>query len=206
MTATRVFPFVRSDIFNLNGLAHKHDTLLEYSITESSQDLNEILSTMRSTTTRRNVSVPVIRQQVFPGVIPAEFNPRNYAFETEPGCGPVLRIMKLQMTFRRCGSVFEIACRRKLARQCSSNSRLDDMGNGASFFPKSDRDNFGEDFGLLYNHYRWNVSDRTSLLTDANWDLFENAQNMWSVGVLSQRSLRGSVYLGYREVKATNYL
>jgi len=76
---------------------------------------------------------------------------------------------------------------------------------GASFFPKSSRDNFGEDFGLLYNHYRWNISDRTSILTDASWDLFRNAQNIWSVGLLSQRSMRGSVYLGYREVTATNY-
>jgi hypothetical protein len=77
---------------------------------------------------------------------------------------------------------------------------------GASYFPKADRDNFGQDFGLLYNHYRWNLSDRTSVLADANWDLFQRAQNLWSVGVLSQRSLRGSVYLGFRQVKATNYL
>lgn len=59
---------------------------------------------------------------------------------------------------------------------------------------------------MLYGHYRWNVSDRSSLLTDASWDLVrDNAQNIWSVGVLSQRSLRGSVYLGYREVSATNH-
>lgn len=38
MSASRVFPFVRSDIFNLNGLAHKHDTMLEYSITDPPRD------------------------------------------------------------------------------------------------------------------------------------------------------------------------
>jgi len=76
---------------------------------------------------------------------------------------------------------------------------------GASLFPDPDRDNFGEDFGLLYSHSRWNVSDRTSFLTDTSWDLFDRAQNVWSVGVLSQRSLRGSVYLGFREVTAQDY-
>ncbi|MEJ7596114.1 MAG: hypothetical protein WKF77_31780, partial [Planctomycetaceae bacterium] len=77
---------------------------------------------------------------------------------------------------------------------------------GATFFPNAQRDNFGEDFGLLYNHYSWNLSDRTTVLANANWDLFSPAQNLWSVGVLSQRSLRGSVYLGFRQVTATDYL
>ncbi|MFZ9089689.1 MAG: hypothetical protein ACO3FE_06315, partial [Planctomycetaceae bacterium] len=77
---------------------------------------------------------------------------------------------------------------------------------GATFFPKSDRDNFGEDFGLLYSRYRWNLSDRTGLHGDASWDLFDNAGSMWSVGLLSQRSTRGSVYVGLRNVSVGDYL
>jgi hypothetical protein len=75
-----------------------------------------------------------------------------------------------------------------------------------SYFPESTTDNFGEDFGLLYGNYRWNVNDRTSFLSDGVWDFFANRQNYWNVGVLSQRSTRGSVYLAYRHVEARNFL
>ena len=33
------------------------------------------------------------------------------------------------------------------------------------------------------------------------YDFFQGGQQMWSVGVLSQRSLRGSIYLGVMQVK-----
>ncbi|MFO1002294.1 MAG: hypothetical protein U0936_18355 [Planctomycetaceae bacterium] len=206
MSASRVFPFVRSDIFNLNGLAHKHDTFLEYSITDSSRSSNEILQFNEIDENSQERFRSRYPQQVFGGVIPAEFNPRNYAIRTGAGLWASAPYHELADNIQ----ALRISFRDRLQTKVGpiEAPRIRDWmlwEYGASFFPKSDRDNFGEDFGLLYGHYRWNVSDRSSLLTDASWDLFDNAQNIWSVGVLSQRSLRGSVYLGYREVSATNF-
>lgn len=206
MSASRVFPFVRSDIFNLNGLAHKHDTMLEYSITDSSRGINDILQYNEIDENSQERFRSRYPQQVFPGVIPAEFNPRNYAIRTGAGLWSSAPYHELADDIQALRINFRDRLQTKVGP--AEAPRIRDWmvwEYGASFFPKSDRDNFGEDFGLLYGHYRWNVSDRTSFLTDASWDLFENAQNIWSVGVLSQRSLRGSVYLGYREVSATNF-
>jgi hypothetical protein len=206
MSASRVFPFVRSDIFNLNGLAHKHDTMLEYSITDSSRGINEIPQYNEMDENAQERFRSRYPQQVFPGVIPAEFNPRNYAIRTGAGLWSSAPYHELADDIQALRISFRDRLQTKVGPVEAPRIR-DWMvwEYGASFFPKSDRDNFGEDFGLLYGHYRWNVSDRTSFLTDASWDLFDNAQNIWSVGVLSQRSLRGSVYLGYREVSATNF-
>jgi hypothetical protein len=70
----------------------------------------------------------------------------------------------------------------------------------ASYFPDADRDNFGEEFGLLGGHYAWNVGERTTLLADAIYDIFNGGQEIWSLGILTQRSARGSLYLGFRQV------
>ena len=207
VTATRVFPFVRSDIFNLNGLAHKHDTLLEYAYTQSSQGLNQIAQYNEIDDNSQERFRARYSTQIFPGVVPAEFNPRNYALRNGAGLWTSAPYHEVADNFQALRLSFRNRLQTKVGP--ANAPRIRDWmtsENGAAFFPKANRDNFGQDFGLLFNHYRWNLSDRTSVLADANWDLFENAQNLWSVGVLSQRSLRGSVYLGYRQVKATNYL
>ena len=207
LAATRVFPFVRSDIFNLNGLAHKHDTLLEYSFTQSSQSLNQIAQYNEIDDNAQERFRARYTTQIFPGVVPAEFNSRNYALRNGAGLWTSAPYHEIADNFQALRLSFRDRLQTKVGP--ANAPRIRDWmtwESGAAYFPKADRDNFGEDFGLLFNHYRWNLSDRTSILADANWDLFENAQNLWSVGVLSQRSLRGSIYLGYRQVKATNYL
>lgn len=207
LTATRVFPFVRSDILNLNGLAHKHDTFLEYAFTQSSRGLNEIAQYNEIDDNSQERFRARYTTQVFPGVVPAEFNPRNYALRNGAGLWTSAPYHEVADNFQALRISFRDRLQTKVGPANAPRIRDWMMWEyGASYFPRADRDNFGQDFGLLFNHYRWNLSDRTSVLADANWDLFDRAQNLWSVGVLSQRSLRGSVYLGYRQVKATNYL
>ncbi|RLS30551.1 MAG: LPS-assembly protein LptD [Planctomycetota bacterium] len=206
LSATRIFPFIRSDVFNLNGLAHKHDTMLEYSLTNSSRSINEIPQYNEideNSQERFRTRYPL---QVYSGILPTEFNPRNYAIRTGAGLWASAPYHELADDLQ----AFRLGFRDRLQTKVGPPNapRIRDWmvwEYGATLFPKADRDNFGEDVGLLFGHYRWNVSDRTSLLTDSSWDLFDHAQNIWSVGILSQRSLRGSVYLGYRDVTATDY-
>jgi len=207
MTATRVFPFVRNEILNLNGLAHKHDTLLEYAFTQSSRGMNEIVQYNELDDNAQERFRARFPLQIYPGVVPAEFNTRNYALRNGAGLWTSAPYHEVADDFQALRISFRDRLQTKVGP--ADAPRIRDWMTweyGATFFPNADRDNFSKDFGLLYNRYSWNLSDRTTVLANANWDLFNPAQNLWSVGVLSQRSLRGSVYLGYRQVKATDYL
>jgi hypothetical protein len=205
MSATKIMPFVQSRIFNLNGLAHKHDTFLEYAYTDSTTGIGDIPQYNEMDEDSQERFRTRYPRQIFGGVIPDEFNPRNYAIRNGAGLWTSAPYHELADDMQALRIGFRDRLQTKVGP--ANAPRIRDWmvwEYGASFFPKADRDNFGEDFGLLYSHYRWNISDRTSLMTDASWDLFDRAQNIWSAGVLSQRSLRGSVYLGFREVTATN--
>lgn len=72
---------------------------------------------------------------------------------------------------------------------------------GVSYFPSANRDNFGEDFGLFSSRYIWNVGDRTSIIAGSLYDFFDNGQQLWHAGVQNQRGLRGSLYVGLRQIK-----
>lgn len=205
--AWKVMPFVNSEIFSLRGLAHKHETLFEYAWTDVSRGINEIPQYNEIDENSQERFRTRYTTQIFPGVIPNEFNPRNYAIRNGAGLwvsAPYHELADDQQVLR-------LSFRNRLQTKSGppQNERTRDWmiwETGLSYFPESERDNFGEDLGLLFNHYRWNFSDRTSLLADCMWDVFAEAQNIWSVGVLSQRSTRGSVYLAYREVEVGKYL
>ena len=207
MTAARVFPFVRNEILNLNGLAHKHDTLLEYAFTQSSRGLNDIAQYNElddNAQERFRARYPL---QIYGGVPPTEFNTRNYALRNGAGLWTSAPYHEVADDFQALRFSFRDRLQTKVGP--ANAPRIRDWMTweyGATFFPDAKRDNFGKDFGLLYNRYSWNLSDRTTVLANANWDLFSPAQNLWSVGLLSQRSLRGSIYLGFRQVTATDYL
>ncbi len=205
--AWKVMPFINSDVFNLRGLAHKHETLLHYSWTDVSRGIDEIPQYNEIDENSQERFRTRYTNQIFPGVIPDEFNPRNYAIRNGAGLwtsAPYHELADDQQVLR-------LAFRNRLqtkAGPVNAERTRDWMiwDTGVSWFPDANRDNFGESLGLIYSNYRWNISDRTSLLANGMTDLFDDAQNIWSLGILSQRSLRGSVYLAYREVEVGQYL
>lgn len=207
VSATKVLPHVHDELWNLNGLAHKADTYLEYRFTDVSRNLGEISQYNEIDDNAQERFRTRYTTQIFPGLIPAEFDPRYYAVRNGAGLwvsAPYHELAEDQQVLR-------LRFRNRLQTKAGpvGARRIRDwmiLETGATWFPEADRDNFGEDFGLLYGNYRWNINDRTSVLADGIYDLFSNAQNVWSVGVLSQRSLRGSLYVGYRTVEAKNYL
>ncbi|MEZ6122992.1 MAG: hypothetical protein R3C49_07440 [Planctomycetaceae bacterium] len=205
--ASKVMPFVKNELWNLNGLAHKSDVFLNYSYTDVSRNINDILQYNEFDDNPTERFRHRYANQIFGGTIPAEFDPRNYAIRTGAGLwtsAPYHELVDDQQVLR-------LRWRNRLQTKSlySDSGRIRDWmvwETGASYFPNAADDNFGENFGMIYGNYRWNISDRTSILADGIYDLFENAQNVWSVGILSQRSLRGSVYLGYRKVEANHFL
>ena len=207
LSAMKVMPFVRSSLWNLNGLAHRSENTVEYRFTDVSRNLDEIAQYNEiddNANERGRIRYTI---QDFGGIVPDEFDPRSYAVRHGAG---------LWVT----APYHELADDQQVVRLVSRNRLQTKVGppgaerirdwmiweSGATFFPNAADDNFGEDFGLIFSNYRWNINDRTSFLASGILDLFENSQDVWSVGFLNQRSTRGSLYVGYRQVQAHNYL
>jgi hypothetical protein len=69
-----------------------------------------------------------------------------------------------------------------------------------SFFPKKDRDNFGQSAGMVTYDLRWHLGDRCTLLSDGFFDFFDGGLQTISVGGVLSRPMRGNLYLGLRAI------
>ncbi|MBI5760778.1 MAG: hypothetical protein HZA46_19840 [Planctomycetales bacterium] len=197
----RAFPNVWSDIFNLHGLAHKMVLDADYSFSESNQDLgaipqfNEFDDNAQEQFRRRFLF------NTFGGTLPGVFDPRFYAVRAGVAhsvTAPYNELVTDQQVLR-------LGWRHRLQTKVGppENQRIKNwmtLDLESSFFPNSTRDNFGQAFGLYGARYNWFVGDRTTLTASSYFDTFDNAQQLWSVGVMSQRTTRGSIYAGLRQV------
>jgi hypothetical protein len=70
----------------------------------------------------------------------------------------------------------------------------------ATYFPDDQRDNFGQEFGLLDYDLRWHLGDRFTVLSDGFADLFGDGLKTISGGILINRPTLGNGYLGVRSI------
>ncbi|MGE0376568.1 MAG: hypothetical protein AB7I48_12510 [Planctomycetaceae bacterium] len=198
----KLMPYVQNRIFGLNGLAHRMVFDADYSISDASQDValvpqyNEFDDNAQERFRERYLV------NEFAGAFAPTFEPRMYAVRTGAGrsvTAPYHELVDDQQVLR-------MGWRHRLQTKVGppDRQRIKDwmtLDLDASYFPDADRDNFGEDFGLFAARYAWNVGERTTLLANSLVDFFDVDQQIWNFGVLSQRSTRGSVYLGFRQVQ-----
>lgn len=203
ITMQRVFPLVHSDIFNLNGLAHKSQFDFEYAMSGATHtytniaQYNEIDDNAQERFRMRFV------QDTYGGVLPAQVDPRFYAIRT--GAGATVTAPYSELVANQ--QVLRLNWHQRLQTKVgpADMPRVKDwmtLDLGGAIFPDASRDNFGQTVGLVSSRFAWNVGDRTSILASSLYDFFANGQQLWSVGVLNQRGLRGSIYVGLRQVKA----
>lgn len=200
---SKYLPHVFSPIFGLNGLAHKMVFDADYSISESTTDLSRIPQYNEfdedAQERFRSRFLPI----EFGGVLPATFEPRFYAVRTGAGrwvTSPWHELVDDQHVVR-------LGWRHRLQTRVGTpqRPRIYDwmtLDLEASVFPDAARDNFGETLGLISARYAWNVGPRTSFLANTTFDVFDPGQQVWNVGVLSARTDRGSLYLGFRGIHA----
>lgn len=207
MMMWKMYPYVQSEIFNLRGLMHKIDFNAEYTYTDSSTNYagipqyNEFDENAQERFRRRLLT------NTFGGALPLEpgfatspYDPRFYIIRSGAGSSvtsPYHELIEDQQALR-----FSVRQRLQTKKGPPERTRVEDwmiFEAGAAFFPDSQRDNFGEDFGLIYGDYEWRIGARNKVVANATLDTFGLGQQNWSVGLLSQRSLRGSAYLGYRQ-------
>jgi hypothetical protein len=204
---SRAFPEVQSEVFNLNGLAHKVVFEGSYAWTDVSRSLSTIPQYNEFDDNAQERFRERLVVNTYGGVLPLTVDPRIYALRTGAGfdvTSPYNELIDDQQVAR-----FAIRQRLQTKFGPPDKQRIRDwmtLDLEASYFPDPARDNFGAPWGLLTARYAWNMSQRTSLLANAVYDYFPNAPQQWNVGVLSQRSERGSVYVGLQEIKVGDFL
>ena len=203
LTMWRVWPYIRNSIFNLNGLAHKMVFDFDWSYTEATRDFSSIAQFNEFDDNAQERLRQRIVTNTFGGALPNILEPRRYAIRA--GAGELVSVPYHELVNDL--QVLRLGWHHRLQTKVGppDRQRIRDwmtLDLGAAYFPRSQRDNFGEDFGLLSARYSWLMSDRVTLLAGATYDTFDGGQELWHVGFLTQRPERGSFYLGYRNVRA----
>ena len=195
----RAFPEVQSDIFNLNGLAHKIVFEAELRVHQRQPQpvrhfpqCNEIDDNAQERFRERLV------QNTFGGVLPPPFDPRFYALRTGAGLSVTAPYNELidDQQFVRLG----IHQRLQTKVGPPDRQRIRDwmtLDLSASLLPQSAIATTSACLGTADGPLRLEHQPADdSLLANALYDYFPGAEQLWNVGVMSQRSERGSVYLG----------
>ena len=196
-----VNPAVQSTLWNVNGIAHKVTLDADFFLAESSEPFTRLplydpLDDDSTEHFRRRLI-----EDLYGGVVPIRFDERYYALRrglqgqvTSPSAEVADDLMLLRGGLRQ---------RWQTKRGQPGQERIIDwivLDIEGTWFPKPERDNFGQDVGLLNYDFRWHVGDRLTLLSDGFADVFEDGLRTTSFGGMIQRPLRGSLYLGYRTI------
>jgi hypothetical protein len=197
-----IYPNVRDPLFNLNGLAHKvvWDAEFSYADTDENFDDLPLYDPLDDT------SIIEFRRRLMSGALPPtivddKFDPRRVAIRqglqnwvTTPSAEVAEDLMALRMGVRQ---------RWQTKRGPAGNQHIVDwltLDMNATYFPDADRDNFGQDLGLLDYDLRWHLGDRFTVLSDGFADVFGDGLKTFSGGVVLNRPTLGNAYLGVRSI------
>ncbi|RIK86994.1 MAG: organic solvent tolerance protein OstA [Planctomycetota bacterium] len=197
-----VYPDVRDPLFNLNGLAHKVVFEMEASYADASQNFDELplydqLDDTSILEFRRRLSSGALD----PTITDPKFDPRRFAIRqglgdwvTNPSAETVDDLIVVRMGVRQ---------RWQTKRGLAGNQHIVDwltLDMNASYFPDPNRDNFGQEFGLLDYDLRWHLGDRFTIVSDGFADVFGDGLKTVSGGVLINRPTLGNAYFGVRSI------
>ena len=197
-----VFPDVQDPLFNLNGLAHKVVFDVEFSYADADEDLADLALY----DSLDDTSILEFRRRLLDGTLPPtitniKFDPRFYAFRsglqgwvTSPVTEIADDLMALRLGMRH---------RWQTKRGGPGRQHLVDwltFDMNATYFPNQNRDNFGQEIGLVDYDVRWHLGDRFTVISDGAADFFGDGLRMVTGGVLLNRPSRGNAYLGVRSI------
>lgn len=197
---------VRSELLNLNGLAHKVVFDAEYFYADASQDLEEFplydpLDDDNIEHFRRRFYFNTYGG-VAGGNVPLRFDERYFALRSglqSNVASPSTEIAD-DLTIARFG----IRQRWQTKRGLPGRERIIDyitFDVQASLFPEAMRDNFNEDIGLIDYDFSWHIGDRFTILSDGYADLFPEGLQTASAGLMITRPELGTFFVGYRAIE-----
>ncbi len=201
-----VDPTIQSTLLNVNGLAHKVTFEAEYLYADADEDL----SRFPLYDPLDDDSVEHFRRRFFfdtfggmaGGNVPLAFDERYYALRSGLQgsiTSPSAEIVDDLSLFK-----FGVHQRWQTKRGLPGQQRIIDwvtFNVGTSLYTNADRDNFGEELGMLNYDFRWHVGDRLTLLSDGYADLFTDGLKMITFGGTLRRPENGQLYLGFRSIE-----
>ncbi len=194
---------VQSELFYLNGLAHKSVLEADFFYADSSQNMTRLplydnIDDNAQEHFRRRMLFNTFGL-VAGDQIPLKFDERFFALRsglqenvTSPSGEIVDDLMVARIGTRQ---------RWQTKRGAPGQERIIDwitLDSHVSLFPRPNEDNFGQVAGLADYDFKWHVGDRLSFLSDGYADFFGTGLKQITAGVLMTRPEVGNLYLGYR--------
>lgn len=197
----RIFPTIRSEIFGLRGLAHKHELGIDYYIADAGESIDGIPQYNEFDDNAQERFRTRLFQNTFNGALFPQFDPRNFAVRS----GAARSVSDPYFELVDDQHVARMTWKHRLQTKVGPPDRIRikdwmTLDLGVTYFI-DEEENFGEDFGLLTANYMWDIGARTRILANGQFDFFEDAASVVDFGILNQRSDRGSLYVGYRSVQ-----
>ncbi len=202
----RAYPTVRSSLLNLNGLAHK--VVLSSDLFLATSDVD--MTSLPLYDPLDDDAIEFFRRRFFfdtfggtmGGDVPLRFDERTFALRsgmqryvssTSPEIADDLTVLRMNLLQRW-----------QTKRGRPGQQRIVDwltLNTGGSFYPKEERDNFGESVGLLQYDLRWHLGDRFTVFSDGHADLFADGLRTVSVGSLLSRPGHSRYLVGIRSIE-----
>jgi len=206
---TRIYPDVQSQLFNVDGIAHKIVFWLDYRYVHSSEDFRELPELDRLNDDATDQAMRDLRNfRLFPP--PGNVSTAMDKFlATSPLYDPQLYALRrgLEYNVDTLDSMetltFGVDQRWQTKRGFPGHEHIIDwmtLNTSATFFPNQDRDNFGHPFGLLQYDYTWHIGDRTTFVSNGWAEPYTNGPRVLSAGLFMDRTDRVHFYVGYRGI------
>jgi hypothetical protein len=194
---------VKSELLNLNGLAHKVVFDAEYFYADASQDLSELplYDQLDDNSTEH------FRRRFFfntyggvpGGNVPLQFDERYFALRS--GLQSSVASPSVEIADDLELARFGIRQRLQTKRGLPGRERIIDyvvFDVQATLFPDKMRDNFGEDIGLVNYDFKWHLGDRFTIFSDGFADLFPQGLQTAAIGATITRPELGDFSVNYR--------
>lgn len=193
---------VQSTLWNLDGLAHKIVLESELLYADADEDLDRFALYDPLDDDAQEHFIRRFIGSNYAGELPAKYDHRFFALRSGMQSwvsAPTPEIADDLMLYRMAARQ-----RWQTKRGLPGQQRLVDwvtLDVEATLFPRSSRDNFGEDIGLIDYDFRWHLGDRVTFLSDGFVDIFDQGLRTVTVGGMYSRPERGSLYLGFRSIE-----
>jgi len=202
----RVDASVQSELFNLNGLAHKIQLESDLFYADANRDLGRF----PLYDALDDDSIEHFRRRLFfntfggtaGGNVHPKFDERIVALRSGLQgwvTSPATEVAD-DMLLARLG----LSQRWQTKRGLPGQQRIVDwivFDLQATVYPNANRDNFGQEVGLIDYDFRWHIGDRVTLLSDGFADVFGTGLKTASIGGVLSRPELGSLFVGFRTIE-----
>jgi hypothetical protein len=201
---SRLFPEVKSELFNLDGLYHKIVLSGNYFSAWSTVPFSHLpqLDRLNDDVTDFTLREMHILQPVFNPATGTNlttspvFDPQMYA---------IRRLLDNRIDTRDSIEVLQLDLNQRLqtkrgfpgSEHVVGWMTLDVQG---SLFPDTHRDNFGHYFGVLQYDWNWNIGDRTALFSSGWAEPMQGGPRVFAVGATFNRPDTTNLTLSYRQL------